>query len=224
MSETMVALVTGASRGIGKAIAQKFEREGWKVHCPSRQELDLAEPESIEAYFQNYAGELNTVVNNAGINPIGTIELTTLENTQNTINVNLIAPLLVSRFAYPFLRRARGVRRVVNIGSIWGVVSKPGRSIYSMSKSGVVGLTRTAALEWASEGILVNTLAPGFTRTELTMKNNTIEDLDKITAMIPLNRLAEPEEIAKAAFFLGSEQNSYITGQTIIIDGGYACA
>ena len=110
--------------------------------------------------------------------------------------------------------------RIVNIGSIWGVITKPGRSIYSATKHGIHGISSTLALELAPYNILVNTIAPGQTLTELTLRNNSPEDICKMERDIPIGRLAKPEEIAKAVFFLGNENNTYITGQQIIVDGG----
>jgi 3-oxoacyl-[acyl-carrier protein] reductase len=116
----------------------------------------------------------------------------------------------------------RGYGRIVNISSIWSVVSKGGRLPYSMSKSGLSGLTRTLAVEVAQFNVLVNGVAPGFVNTELTSQNNSEQDLAAIRAMIPAGRLAEPEEIAEIVSFLCSAKNSYITGQTIVVDGGFS--
>jgi 3-oxoacyl-[acyl-carrier protein] reductase len=113
--------------------------------------------------------------------------------------------------------------RIVNISSIWSVVSKPRRITYSASKSGLNGLTRTLAVELAPHNILVNAVAPGFVLTEMTRQNNTEADLDAICRTIPAQRLAQPEEIAEVVAFLCSEANSYLTGQTLLVDGGFTC-
>ena len=110
--------------------------------------------------------------------------------------------------------------RIVNIGSIWGVISKPGRSIYSATKHGLHGISTTLALELAPYGILVNTVAPGQTMTELTVRNNPGDAIKKMEEDRPVGRLAQPVEIAKAVLWLGSEENTYITGQQIVVDGG----
>jgi 3-oxoacyl-[acyl-carrier protein] reductase len=117
----------------------------------------------------------------------------------------------------------QGYGRVLNISSIWGVVAKAGRVTYSMSKTGIIGMTRTLAVELAPHGVLVNALAPGYVSTELTRQNNTPAEIDAISRTIPLGRLADPSEIAEVAAFLVSERNTYITGQLILADGGYAC-
>lgn len=108
----------------------------------------------------------------------------------------------------------------MNIGSIWGVISKSGRSIYSATKHGLHGITTTLALELAPYDVLVNTVAPGQTMTELTRKNNTDKEIERMKQDIPVRRLAQPEEIAKVVFFLGNENNTYVTGQQIVVDGG----
>ena len=112
--------------------------------------------------------------------------------------------------------------RIINIGSIWAVVSKEGRCVYSATKNGIHGVTNTLAVELAPYNILVNTVCPGFTLTELTKKNNTEEQIKNIVKDIPLGRMAEPEEIAEVVYFLGTEKNTYLTGQKITVDGGFA--
>ena len=111
--------------------------------------------------------------------------------------------------------------RIVNIGSIWGIVSKRGRVVYSATKHGIHGLTKTLAVELAEYNILVNTVCPGFTLTELTKKNNTDEEIAKISLNIPMGRMAESEEIASMVCYLVSDKNTYATGQLIAVDGGF---
>ena len=110
----------------------------------------------------------------------------------------------------------------MNVSSIWGFVSKEGRLGYAAAKTGIIGATRTMALELGQENILVNAVAPGFVNTELTKQNNTPEQIAEIESKLPLGRMAEPEEIGKFVYFLGSFENTYITGQKIAIDGGYS--
>lgn len=110
---------------------------------------------------------------------------------------------------------------IINISSIWSKVSKAGRSVYSATKSGLDGITRALAVELGEYNILVNSIAPGFVLTNLTRKNNTDEQIDELMKQIPLKRLADPEEIANLVLFLISNKNTYITGQTIYIDGGF---
>jgi 3-oxoacyl-[acyl-carrier protein] reductase len=114
-----------------------------------------------------------------------------------------------------------GFGRIVNITSIWSVISRPGRTLYSLTKWGIVGLTKTLSTELADKNILVNSVAPGFTKTELTESTNTLEERNTIKSLIPVRRFADPIEIANLVLFLSSDLNTYITGQNIVIDGGY---
>lgn len=215
------ALITGGSRGIGKAIASKFKEQGYEVVTPTRAELDLSDSTSIENYIQkNQNIYFDVIVNNAGCNDINTIENVTDEEINNMVSVNLIAPIRLLRGFVPQMKEHK-YGRIVNIASIWAVVSKSGRCIYSATKNGIHGVTNTLAVELAEDNILVNTVCPGFTLTELTRKNNTPEEIDLISAEIPMKRMAEPEEIAEVVYFLCSEQNTYLTGQKITVDGGY---
>jgi 3-oxoacyl-[acyl-carrier protein] reductase len=111
--------------------------------------------------------------------------------------------------------------RIINITSIWSNVSRKERALYSMSKWGLAGLTKSAAIDLAQDNVLINSVAPGFTLTELTEATNTVEELRMLEEKIPMKRMAAPEEIANLVLFLSSEMNTYITGQNIIIDGGY---
>lgn len=215
-------LITGGSRGIGKAIAAKFQAQGYEVIAPARAELDLSDSKSIEAYIKKHQGEFfDVIVNNAGCNDINRIENITDSEMETMISVNLIAPIRISRGFVPMMKKNH-YGRIVNIGSIWAVVSKAGRCVYSATKNGLHGVTNTLAVELAEDNILVNTVCPGFTLTELTRKNNTEDEISKISEDIPLKRMAQPEEIAEVVYFLGSEQNTYLTGQKIAVDGGFS--
>ncbi|MFA5276454.1 MAG: SDR family oxidoreductase [Candidatus Omnitrophota bacterium] len=216
------ALVTGASRGIGLAVCACLKKQGVKVLAPTSQELDLSSEGSIKNYFAYLKCPVDILVNNAGINLLASFKELTEENIAATLKINLLAPLrLMLKLAPQMIKRKYG--RIVNISSIWGLVTKPGRISYTLSKSGLVGLTKSLAVELAPHDILVNAVAPGYVNTELTRKNNTPQELEKIKKSIPLQRLAEPGEIAELVSFLCSDKNTYITGQTIAIDGGYLC-
>lgn len=215
-------LITGGSRGIGAAIAQKFKKEGYDVLTPDRSEMNLSENESIEKYCSATVSNIDVIVNCAGINTIASLDVLSDEDLKEMLQIDLLAPLKIIQC----LRKkmlSNSVGHIINISSIWSVVSKEGRCGYTAAKAAINGITRTLALEFASKNILVNAVAPGFVDTELTHQNNTPEQVSQISANIPLGRMAEADEIANLVFFLGSEKNSYITGQTIIIDGGYTC-
>jgi NAD(P)-dependent dehydrogenase (short-subunit alcohol dehydrogenase family) len=216
------ALVTGASRGIGAAIAARLRQGGANVLTPSRGELDLASNTSMDAYLASLKEPVDILVNNAGINRLASGIEAADGDILDTLQVNLIAPIRLIRGIAPQMV-ARRYGRIVNISSIWSMVSKPGRVSYATSKSGLNGMTRTLAVELAPFNVLVNAVAPGYVNTELTRQNNTKQEIDAIRKTIPLQRLAEPDEIATVVSFLCSEENSYITGQTILVDGGFTC-
>lgn len=217
-----VALVTGAARGIGRAIVKKLQSEGIKVLAPTRKELDLLSNSSIDAYFKPNLEPIDILVNNAGINLLGSILELDEENVVQTTQVNLLAPLRIIRKVAPVMV-SRKYGRIVNISSIWATVTKPRRVTYSMSKAGLNGLTRTLAVELAPYNVLVNSVAPGYVNTELTKQNNTPQQIEEIRKTIPLLRLAEPDEIAELVSFLTSQKNTYITGQVLVADGGFSC-
>lgn len=217
----MRALITGGSRGIGRATAKVFAEHGYEVVTPTRAELDLSSRESVEAYVAAHADEpLDTLVNNAGINDLTTIENADDEKIGHMLEVDLVSPIRLLRGFVPALRKSP-CGRVVNIGSIWAAVSKPGRGLYSAAKNGLHGITNALACEVASDGVLVNTICPGFTATELTVQNNSKDEIAEIEALIPVGRMAQPKEIAKAVYYFGSSENTYITGQKILVDGGF---
>ena len=217
-------LITGASRGIGKATKEIYEKNGWDVIAPTRSEMDLSDPESVTNYCDDLIQRdirISAIVNNAGINEINEIDNVPYDEMRQMLQVDLESPIIILNKLVPMLK-AQGKGRIVNIGSIWAVVSKPGRAMYSAAKNGIHGITNALALELGPHGILVNTVCPGFTLTELTRKNNTDEEIASISAGIPVRRMAEPDEIGKLIYYLGSFENTYITGQKIAIDGGYS--
>lgn len=214
-------LITGASRGIGKAIFEKFTSEGYCVVAPTREQLDLSEPSSIDDFVEkNKDMPIDIIVNCAAINPIAYIEDIEDSDFDKTMQVNIKAPLkLIQGFVGGM--KSRGYGRIVNISSIWGVVSKEKRTTYSVSKNGIHGISNALAVELGEYNILINSVCPGFTNTELTLQNVSPIEATKLCEQIPLGRFAEPSEIAELVFFLGSSKNTYITGQKIVIDGGF---
>ena len=218
--QNRVVLVTGASRGIGNSIAAFYRSKGWIVLAPSRGELDLSSISSVQSYIATAIPKIDVLINNAGENPIGTIDYLTLESLQRNFVVNLVSPILLAQAVAPHMRRSMW-GRIVNIGSIFAHVSRAGRAPYTAAKSGLIGFTRTAAIEWGGENVLVNAICPGYVETDLTRQNNTQEQINILAKSLPLGRLGQPEEIARAVYFLGSEENTFITGQTLIADGGF---
>lgn len=216
------ALVTGATRGIGLAIAELFKEQGAIVLSPTRDWLDLSSNESIDTYCRELDQSVDILVNNAGINPLGSGVEFSDADLAAAMQVNLLAPMRLTRALAPGMV-ARGYGRIVNISSIWGGVSKPRRFVYSTTKAGINGMTRALAVELAPSGVLVNAVAPGYVNTALTRQNNSEEALRAIAGTIPVGRLADPEEIAELVAFLCSVRNSYIAGQTIFADGGFTC-
>ena len=216
------ALVTGAARGIGAAIAQALRAQGVSVLDAGRTDLDLSDPASIAGWLGTHGGGVDILVNNAGINVINDIEAITPEDWAEMVQVDLTAPLQLIQGVSSGMKE-RGWGRIVNIGSIFGVVTREKRGAYSAVKAGLNGLTRTAAVELAPFGVLVNSVCPGYVATDLTRQNNSPADIEKIEATIPAGRLAAPAEIARFVAWLCGEENTYLTGQTILVDGGFTC-
>jgi 3-oxoacyl-[acyl-carrier protein] reductase len=183
--------------------------------------MDLSSNESIDRYCASI-GPVDILVNNAGINPLAAAGEFTDTDLEATMQINLVAPMRLVRALSPSMA-SHGYGRIVNISSIWSGVSKPSRFVYSTTKSGINGMTRALAVEISGCGVLVNAVAPGFVNTELTRQNNSDEALQAIAGTIPAGRLAEPAEIAEVVAFLCSARNSYLTGQTIFVDGGFTC-
>jgi 3-oxoacyl-[acyl-carrier protein] reductase len=213
------ALITGSTGGIGKSLISSL-KEDLNVISPTRKELDLSSNSSIDNYISSLDIPIDVIVNCAGIHKAGNCEDLTAHDFQNILQINLIAPFqIISGLVKGMKERKYG--RILNISSIWSIVSKEKRSIYSASKSGLDGLTKTLALELAPFDILVNSIAPGYVDTKMIQLYNSEKDLEKIKKIIPLGRFAKPNEIGELAKFMCSEKNSYITGQIIPIDGGY---
>ena len=222
MNEARTALITGASRGIGAAIAARLQDEGLRILSPSSKALDLSSTVSIDRYLSQLTDPIDILVNNAGINRLGSIDEISGKDFEEVIQVNLLGHFRLTQGLVKGMK-ARRYGRIVNISSIWSLVSRERRVTYSAAKAGLNGLTRALALELAPYHIMVNAVAPGYINTELTMKNNTPEALERIAEEIPLGRLGEPSEIAECVAFLCSPKNSYMTGQVIVLDGGYLC-
>lgn len=208
----MRVLVTGGSRGIGKAIVDLFVANGHSVYSPTRQELDLTQPINLERR------DFDIVVNCAGINPIKTLDWI---DDNDVMTVNYLSPLEIVQQCLPHMVDQQ-YGRIINIGSVWIDTAKPGRLAYSASKNALHALTKAITAENGHWNILTNTVSPGFIETELTMQNNTPEDILKIIHNVPVSRLGKPEEVARLVYQL-TVDNTFISGQNIIIDGGFSC-
>ena len=220
-NQDMRVLITGASRGIGSAIANLFKAMGYSVITPTHSELDLSNIDSVKKYIGSNSNEIDILINNAGINPLQGILDIQYDDYTKVFQTNLFSCVELIKWCVPYWMKNNS-GHVINISSIWGTVSKPKRLLYGASKSALNNITANLALELGEYNVLINAIAPGFINTELTNLNNTPSELEKIRQQIPLKRFAEPSEVAELAFFLGT-RNSFITGQTIHIDGGYTC-
>lgn len=215
------ALVTGGSRGIGKAISDKLESYGAEVIRTSTSEVDFSNEESTKNFLDKIKDtDIDILVNNAGICINNFISDVSYEDFDKVQKVNLYGPFRVTQVVCEGMKK-RGYGRIVNISSIKGTGSSQRRLSYTTSKSGLNGMTRTMACDLAPYGILVNSISPGFTNTELTNSMLTQSDKDYLVERIPMNRFGEVEDISNLVSFFVSDLNSYVTGQDIVIDGGY---
>jgi NAD(P)-dependent dehydrogenase (short-subunit alcohol dehydrogenase family) len=231
--ENKTVLVTGATRGIGAAIALAFRNKGAKVIGTGTHkdatgffdeyfQADFSDIEQISACADFIRrANLDVLINNAGINKnLPFVEIDPLE-FKRIQQVNVIAPLMLCQAAIPYMKSKKW-GRIVNISSIWGKIGKEHRASYSASKFALDGLTLSLAAEHAADGILANCVAPGFTDTELTQRMLGAEGVRQILTTVPIRRMANVEEIANFVVWLGGPENSYITGQNIAIDGGFS--
>lgn len=229
-------LITGASRGIGFEIAKAFEKLNATVIITGTKDNFITKEFDChyEKLFINkendWKNQINSIINkyngfdicinNAGINKINSIEKTDYEDLENIILTNLTAPIYITSIvAKKMIENKKG--SIINIGSIFGTVSKMGRSPYTATKSGIIGVTKTMAIDLAEHNILVNCVSPGFVDTELTRKVLGEEQMKIMAERIPMKRLASVKDITPTILFLCSEFNTYITGQNITVDGGF---
>jgi 3-oxoacyl-[acyl-carrier protein] reductase len=236
---TRVALVTGSTRGIGRAIAATLGECGARVAVVGRdkakadavaQELgrdargfacdvaDTAAVTQLISEVETAFGSLDILVNNAGLTRDNVVMRLKDDDWNEVLDANLRGPFAAIRAASRGMMKRRW-GRIINISSIVGLIGNKGQANYAASKAGLIGLTKSVAKELASRNILVNAIAPGFIETEMT-DAMTAEARSGLTAMIPLERLGSPADVAAAVAFLASEHAAYITGQVIVVDGG----
>jgi 3-oxoacyl-[acyl-carrier protein] reductase len=235
------ALVTGASRGIGREIAKSLAGAGAKVACIATNEellnslvaeigngalairCDISKPAEIEATVEKAAqalGGLDILVNNAGVTRDNLLLRIKEEDWDTVLDTNLKGPFLFIKAAGRFLLRSKA-GRIINISSVAGVLGNAGQANYSASKGGLISLTKTAARELGSRGVCVNAIAPGFINTDMAAKVDP-KVIEGVVQSLPLRRMGEAKEIAASVLFLASDLAGYITGQVLGVDGGMA--
>lgn len=243
--ENKVAIVTGAGSGIGRAIAQLFAKEGAKVVVADYQETtaqetvkmimdaggqavssltDVSKADQVQAMISiavEKFGGLDIMVNNAGVATMGDVLAMDEATWQKTIDIDLKGVFLGTKYAIPEMEK-RGKGKIINTASIAGIVGFAGSSAYCAAKGGVVNLTRQTALDFAKKQICINTIAPGVIETNMTAE--FIKD-PKMSAVllagIPIGRFGKPEDIAWGAVYLASDESNFMTGQVLVIDGGW---
>lgn len=243
MLKGKTAIVTGGSRGIGAAICKLFAQNGANIallyagntqKAEETKEALLALGVKAEAYQCNVAdaeqvaqvckqiikefGSVDILVNNAGITKDKLVPMMKIPDFDSVVDTNLKGAFYMIKQIYPvFMKQKSG--KIINVSSVSGLMGNPGQTNYSASKAGLIGLTKSVAKELASRNVCCNAIAPGFVATDMTenlSENNALVD------HIPMKRFAQPEDIAKLALFLASDQSDYITGEVIRIDGGLA--
>jgi len=238
--KNQIVLISGATRGIGKSLMNQFLKSEAKVIATGKSmnkkdfykkfkhnniidyfQVDFLNDVSSEYFFKKISNikKIDVCINNSGINNINYIQ--NINNEFNDIlKVNLESSFKLTKVTSKIMKKNK-YGKIINISSIWGKKSREKRISYSISKFGLNGLTVSSSIELARHNIFINSVSPGFVNTDLTKKNLTKNEITNLKKMIPLGRLANPEEIGPLVLFLSSKLNTYITGQIIYIDGGF---
>ena len=236
-------LITGASRGIGRAIALAFAREGYNVginyinnhtaatYCLNEVsgfgvdaeifKCDVSDSNNAEKLISDFIarfGKVDVLINNAGVSKIAPIQNITSDDWSNIINTNLSSAFFLSQAVLHYFLR-QGYGNIINISSIWGKTGASCEVAYSASKSGLIGLTKALAKELGQSNIRVNSISPGLINTDMNCELSQ-ETLDSIVSETPLSRIGNPEDVAKIALFLASDRSEFITGADIPVNGG----
>lgn len=244
-----IVVITGARRGLGLETSKLFFKEGAIIIGIAQHEFDrniykdlfnnsdrvlfkklnITDVDAVKKFIteiERNFGKINILVNNAGVNSMGNIEETTEEEFNKTMHVNVYGTFVVTKYCIPLIKKNKNGGSIINVSSSIGVVGMAGRIAYTTSKGALINFTRSMALDYAKYNIRVNAVAPGGINTDMVIdffKQYPEEFKLKIYAMHPLNRLAEPEEIAKGILFPASDDSPYSTGSVLTLDGGYTC-
>ena len=240
--DNQTILITGAGKGIGKEIAKKFYKKGFNIAVNHRSDLDfqaylddigassekvmfvkadVSVYEEVEGMFEKVMerfGRLDVLINNAGITKDALAVRMKKDDYQQVIDINLTASFYCMKLAAKYMMKQRN-GSIISISSIVGLRGNPGQINYAASKAGLIGMSKTLALELASRNVRCNCIAPGFIETDMTSKLAQ-KSIDTLMEKIPMSRLGQASDIANAAYFLASDKASYITGQVISVDGG----